>query len=132
MPKAVTVLILVVVFATLAAGCGCNARGCSGALIVRALADSMPTHAQLVVGGEVLDCKSGSATNAPCEIREVDGAIEFTFENQSPAKATVRILDESGALLLTEDVEPEYRDYEPNGEGCDPVCKLATVELSNG
>jgi hypothetical protein len=46
----------------------------------------------------------------------------------TPAKAHV-VHSHAGSVLLDQTAEwPSYADYRPNGEGCEPVCKLANVQ----
>jgi hypothetical protein len=44
---------------------------------------------------------------------------------------TVNISLHNGAKIIAERTfQPQYTDYEPNGPGCDPVCKLAMASWS--
>jgi len=38
-------------------------------------------------------------------------------------------LERDGATLVDETVEPSYQETRPNGPGCAPVCRQATVPL---
>lgn len=47
----------------------------------------------------------------------------------NPSSMQVRI-DRDGQTILDESVQPKYREMQPNGPGCEPVCERSSVELT--
>jgi hypothetical protein len=45
----------------------------------------------------------------------------------TPSSVRVRI-DRSGESLLDESWRPKYREFQPNGPGCEPICKQSSLE----
>jgi hypothetical protein len=50
------------------------------------------------------------------------------LDNQTPANVTVQIATSAGTI--SRDYTPEYKVSRPNGPGCDPECRQATVTVS--
>lgn len=39
-------------------------------------------------------------------------------------------ISRDGTVLATESFTPQYETHRPNGEGCEPVCRNATLEAA--
>jgi hypothetical protein len=68
--------------------------------------------------------KSGTQTLHTFSCRAGQPCMAF-LENQTPAIVTVQITTSTGTT--SRDFTPEYKLNRPNGPGCDPECKQATI-----
>ena len=116
------------------AGCGeepkyCTEMGCSD-IVVFTILDSYGGPATGASGtisiGEndyEFDCSDDSASDHYCE----DGVLTIVIDGGTTATYSVSWGDES----VQDEVELEFETFQPNGEGCDPVCLTAahTIEL---
>jgi hypothetical protein len=125
---------LMTLASTLFAGCGeepkyCTEIGCSD-IVVFTILDSYGGPATGASGtitiGETdyeFDCSDASASQHYCE----DGVLTIVIDGGTTATYSVSWGDES----VQDDVELEFETFQPNGEGCDPICLTAahTIEL---
>lgn len=58
------------------------------------------------------------------------GFSEIQFES-APKQVTVTI-SRDGSELIKQSFEPTYRETQPNGPGCEPICHQATADLTIG
>ncbi len=113
---------------------GCTEIGCSSGLIVRltghvpetfTIAAQRPGQPPIVAicpdGRITVPEREGDAT-AMCE---PDGVFFIGFTPEE-----VEIVVRSGQQGLTTLVEPTYEKVQPNGPGCPPTCRQATVEIN--
>lgn len=49
-------------------------------------------------------------------------------QNFTPGEISLTL--ELADTTITRVFEPDYRDYRPNGSGCEPVCQVATVTFT--
>jgi hypothetical protein len=62
----------------------------------------------------------------------IDVAIYHDSSSPAPANGdlyTLEVRDGAGATLVDFSGSATYSEYRPNGEGCEPVCKSAALEL---
>ena len=109
----------------LLAGCGeepkyCTEIGCSN-MVVFTILDSYGGPATgasgtISIGGTdyEFDCSDASASDHYCE----DGVLTVVIGEGTSAAYSVVWGDES----VQEEVELEFEEFQPNGEGCEPVC----------
>ena len=126
---------LMTLASTIFAGCGeepkyCTEIGCSDIMVFTIL-DSYGGPATGASGTVTIgendyefDCSDDTSRHY-CE----DGVltIVFVFDGGTTASYSVSWGDES----VQEEVELEFETFQPNGEGCDPICLSAehTIEL---
>ena len=102
--------------------CGCNLVGCADGLRVRL--DTLPTGAfqvELLVGGVV----------QPAPIEATCGGTstcyqEVQFRNFNTDNVSVRVTTANGTRV-TPFAKVVYTRSYPNGRGCGPTCRYATV-----
>lgn len=51
------------------------------------------------------------------------------IDNRTPTSVTVQVTSAAGTV--SKDYTPEYQLSRPNGPGCDPECRQATVTVTN-
>lgn len=81
--------------------------------------------------GSIEDCERCIVAST-CDASHVDGGEQeqlllYIEALEGPRAIT---LERDGTVLLEDSFEPVYEEFEPNGPGCPPVCRGATVELS--
>ncbi|HXS17017.1 MAG TPA: hypothetical protein VN764_07505, partial [Polyangiaceae bacterium] len=54
-------------------------------------------------------------------------AVYFSIQ-AAPDTVTIHV-GRDGAVLADEELTPVYDEFQPNGEGCSPVCRQGEVEL---
>lgn len=117
---------IMAVLTGLAAGCSsasvpgeetmCTLIGCSSGLTVAIDGPAIGPFTVEASDGSVMEtfvCPTG----ARCE--------RATFDDFMPETVTVRII--GGADTATTSAEPTYTTLQPNGPGCPPTCRQATV-----
>jgi hypothetical protein len=66
------------------------------------------------------------------EVREAEcapgGPCVAFFAGRTPESATVRVI--AGAQVVSRELRPDYERVQPNGPGCPPVCRQATVVVA--
>lgn len=99
----------------------CTLIGCSDGLVVRV--------AGLTEGTATIELKS---VGRPPIVLTCDGpahcAAGVQFENETPAQATITVT--SGDRVQAMEAEPVYVKSRPNGPGCEPECRQATVTVT--
>jgi hypothetical protein len=63
-----------------------------------------------------------------CALPESAHGISTIQINDMPGRMMVRI-ERDGKAVITRTLTPEYKESEPNGPGCEPVCNSATYNL---
>jgi hypothetical protein len=118
------------------------------ALEVDGVAQTCTVEFTVVTELDYTDCSGGASVWFGPVMRGVEAEIEVEGQKSvvhteepvpgqfkwqlslpgTPAKAHV-VHSHAGKVLLDQTAEfGSYGDYRPNGEGCEPVCKLASVE----
>ena len=108
----------------LLAGCGvvpeaCTLIGCNDGLNVTVTSALQQDFSVTV--------KSGAQTLHTFTCRPGQPCVAF-LDNQTPANVTVQITTNAGTI--SRDYTPEYRVSRPNGPGCEPECRQATVTVN--
>jgi hypothetical protein len=119
-------IVAVVAVTSAGAGCdnpfgSCTLIGCSSG--IRLTFDSTPPAGTIVE----LEATSGFPWRVECG---VDWNCEFDlrFDDFMPDHVTVRVVTPTGEV--SQFLSPDYRDHQPNGRGCGPTCRIATIELA--
>jgi hypothetical protein len=99
----------------------CTLIGCVDGLSV-----AIPSNAQLPYT-VTLQAPGVASVSVQCTSANGCGTNVF-FENQTPATVTVTITWQG--TTLTKQFTPVYKESQPNGEDCPPVCRQATVSFS--
>src|SRR5690606_1674504 len=112
----------------------------SGHYLIRVEADDLETECQVAIdyaaglagGGDV-----GVSDVAPSCSGDAGLAVEVLSSDHIEGLKIhgvwerVRIeVSRGGQLLLDESFEPSYGEVRPNGEGCDPTCRVAQHDTS--
>jgi hypothetical protein len=97
----------------------CTLIGCNDGLNVTVTSALQQDYSVTVKSGtetlRTFTCQAGQ----PC----------FTFiDNQTPASVTVQIATNAGTVSRS--YTPQYTTSRPNGPGCDPECRQATVTVN--
>ena len=71
--------------------------------------------------------KSGAQTLHTFTCSPGQPCVSF-LDNQTPSNITVQVTTSAGTI--SRDYTPEYKVSRPNGPGCDPECRQATVTVS--
>ena len=71
--------------------------------------------------------KSGAQTLHTFTCSPGQPCVAF-LDNQTPSNITVQVTTSAGTI--SRDYTPEYKVSRPNGPGCDPECRQATVTVS--
>lgn len=122
-------LAAVVGLALLYSGCGCTEIGCSSHLQVLSAVDGVEEAEAVFEGQTTLRCRVGMTTPHCSGVRKPSGGVTFTFMAEPEAMQTVRLYEASGALIRELRTTPMIRIEQPNGEDCEPSCKVASVTL---
>ncbi len=140
-------MMLVLADASLMSGCqNCTAIGCvdDSLIEVRSSTNSFADGSyEMSVEGDNLtgSCnfvlKDGAmvASSAKCSgsLTGVSSqANKWTYTLQGSPSTFKVVLKVDSQVKLEQTVEPTYQESQPNGAGCPPVCKNATVSLSLG
>ena len=80
--------------------------------------------------GPSFKCSSDYVTigESGCAMPETTHAISGIYVDDTPDRVMVRILRDHKAVI-TRTLSPEYRESQPNGKGCGPVCRGASYNL---
>lgn len=97
----------------------CTEIGCSDGLAVEVVSSLAQSISVTVKAGaqelHTFRCDPGQ----PCRA---------FIDNQTPAEVTIEVQTAQGAVSKT--YRPEYQINRPNGPGCPPECKQATVTVT--
>ena len=98
---------------------GCTLVECDDGLAVR-FSSAIPvgstvTAASVAYGTRTVTCPP----SGPCS--------SVFFDDFTPGEVSVTVDLASGPRTLT--FFPDYRTFRPNGEGCDPACTFAEVDM---
>lgn len=104
-------------------GVVCTEIGCANGLTVRLpVLPSAPFKVELITSigpdqivSEAYECTAGNLC-----------AQEFLFSDKTPSNATIRVTTSAG-VRITEVANIMYRQSQPNGPACPPLCANATV-----
>jgi hypothetical protein len=97
----------------------CTLIGCEDALTVSVTG--------ITAGTASVEVKAGDATmTATCEVR--NGKCDAYFARFIPTAATVTVRTATQTVSRT--VSIAYQDSQPNGPGCNPICRQATVSVA--
>jgi len=102
------------------AGRACTEIGCSDGLYVEL--QGTPGAALEVVASTL----SAEERSAGCIVPPA-GSCVVAFDGFVPQEVTLAVLGGDRPVSVT--VEPAYEDLQPNGPGCPPICRQATVEV---
>jgi hypothetical protein len=113
------VVLIPVAASFVSCGISCTLIGCDGGLTVR-IRGQLPTTYRVLaeVNGFrplIVECTPQSCGNSAY------------FPDFFPAELEVTI--ETTTSSVTRRFKPEWRTFRPNGEGCEPECKVAVVEI---
>ncbi len=103
-----------------ATGQVCTEIGCSDGLFVTLRA---------APGGEytlTATAATGEDRNGRCVITS-DGSCLVGFPGFLPDEVTLAVSGDGQQASVT--LEPDYEQFQPNGPGCPPVCRQASVEI---
>lgn len=80
--------------------------------------------------GPSFKCSSDYVTigESGCAMPESTHAISGIYINDTPRKVMVRVLREKN-VVIARTMTPQYRESQPNGPGCGPVCRGASYNL---
>ena len=98
----------------------CTEIGCSDGLFVTLLAAPGGEYTVTATAG------TGEVRNGRCVVSQ-DGSCLVGLPGFVPAEVTLVVSGEGRQVSVT--VEPNYEDFQPNGPGCPPVCRQASVEI---
>ena len=114
-----TVLMLAAVFLN---GCGCTAAGCVNGLTVKLQSlPSAPFKIELLIGGVLQPTPESASCTGSHQCSQEAG-----FSTTASDNVAVRVTSPLG-VRTTEFGHITYSDQHPNGEGCGPSCRNATV-----
>lgn len=101
----------------------CTLIGCTDGISVRVaeLPQSVYTVELLLPDGEVLSMECLRSAAGVC-------ASEVFFDGITPPELAVRLTTASGTR--TETFRPTYVSHQPNGPGCSPICRQATITMA--
>lgn len=68
-----------------------------------------------------------NAVSQSCEPIPGKYSLRFAVDG-TPEAVTIKV-EHDGAVLVKEDFSPSYKETQPNGKGCGPVCKQGAVEV---
>ena len=98
----------------------CTLIGCdSGLRVVLTAPPTAPYRVEAYVPGSAVRQVRQCTAGGPCDI---------AFAGFTPGQVTIEII--TTVDTLRRDVAPSYQVSRPNGPGCDPECRNATVTLS--
>ena len=97
----------------------CTRIGCESGLGIRVEGATGPVRIELDTGEGAEVREAECAPDRPC--------VAF-FPGRTPDSATVRVV--AGPRVVTRELRPEYERVRPNGPGCPPVCRQATVVVA--
>ena len=102
-------------------GGGCTLIGCINGLGVKL--DDPPAGAFRI---EVRSPGGGAATySVNCASAVQCGGGRAYFADYMPPQVEITVVSDAGSVKRQ--VEPRYVESRPNGDGCGPVCRQATV-----
>jgi hypothetical protein len=70
---------------------------------------------------------NGDVRNASCVV-DPDGSCQIGFYGFVPEDVTLAVSGVDQQLSVT--LEPAYETFQPNGPGCPPICRQATLEIN--
>ena len=123
----IAVLPLITSFTSSGCAVGCTTIGCDGGLIVR-FVGNLPISATAV---------SLDPDQKPLSPRSPPGSVEC--HNGQPCAAlffpefkasTVVVTAQSQGGSTSQTFTPTYRRFQPNGEDCEPICRIAEIEMT--
>lgn len=120
---------LLLTMAVALAGCddttsqACTEIGCSDGLRVT-LRQAPGVELQVVASTGAGDERTGTCVVEP------DGSCEVRFYDFVPEEVTIAVFGGDQPVSVT--LQPAYGELQPNGPGCPPICRQATVELNLG
>ena len=97
----------------------CTLIGCNDGLNVIVVSSLQQDHSVTV--------KSGTQTLRTFTCQAGQQCLSF-IERQTPTNITVQVATNSGTI--SRDYKPQYAVSRPNGPGCDPECRQATVTVN--
>ena len=101
-------------------GRACTLIGCDDGITVTF--DAPPPHGTLVE----LDGSSGVPWRVECGVDwNCDAGIFFS--DFTPDHISVRVVTPAGEAM--ESFQLTYQEFQPNGDGCPPTCRTATVAM---
>lgn len=87
----------------------------------------------LPTGNRTLSCNNDKANVTPAvaplasdECLE-DGGIFYFESDLAPENVTITVSSSGGQVSRT--LKPIYKTYQPNGEGCEPVCYSSSLDI---
>ncbi|MFN2431949.1 MAG: hypothetical protein ABR599_03885 [Gemmatimonadota bacterium] len=115
--------LLLVAFTAIACGGdgeprACTLIGCSSGLQVEL--ESPPAAPFRIEASAV-----GSGGRYVVECTDTEACRSVLLQDFTPAQVRIRTVSADGAMAWL--AEPVYRENRPNGAGCPPVCRVATV-----
>lgn len=139
--------------ALIAAGCngggdGCSEAGCDFPLFVTVFGESgslVPSSVEvvLVLDGDTLRCPPVDPTFgwSECVREDGTGGVEMgqfdsdgepalqIYSTIAPVSLTVSVLQGGQEVASYQKAPVQYSTYYPNGEDCEPQCRMAQVEM---
>jgi hypothetical protein len=101
-------------------GLACTLIGCESGLIVR-FTGNVPAALTVTASPE-----TGPSQTRDCSTVQACSAVFFVDLITDDVSITV----ESAAGSTTQSFTPTYRRFQPNGEDCDPICRIAEIEMN--
>lgn len=137
--------LLLTSFGTSSCSFGCTEAACGDFLELRLHDDGRPLPAgeyaiEVVVDGELVRCEGVIPAEGDILSCVPDGtvAVERGAEGElealrfdvsgTPRELAIEVRN-AGGVIANESVEPRYERYRPNGAGCPPECRVASVDV---
>jgi hypothetical protein len=120
-------LAILAVAAVTSAGTGCD-NPFGGCTLVGCFSGITVTFDAAPPPGTVVELESPLSVpwRVECGV-DWDCQFDIPFYEFTPSSLTVRVVTPTGEV--TESLNPEYRNRQPNGGGCGPTCRVATIQI---
>jgi hypothetical protein len=101
---------------------------------------TLPNPSQSIFENTTLRCERNSSFGFFSRSQSCDGELDGgtdgdtcgTLELELPGTPpSVRVrIDRNGENILDKSLQPKYRESQPNGRGCAPICERSSTELT--